>query len=36
MEIRKFSKIPLNRIIALVLMDIMCIVVTSFGALYIR
>ncbi len=36
MEIWKFSKIPLNRIIALVLMDIMCIVVTSFGALYIR
>ena len=36
MEIWKYSKIPLNRIIALVLMDIMCIVVTSFGALYIR
>ncbi|WP_251207527.1 polysaccharide biosynthesis protein [Acetatifactor aquisgranensis] len=36
METRNFSKIPLNRIIALVLMDIMCIIVTSFAALYIR
>lgn len=36
METRNFTKIPLNRIIALVLMDIMCIIVTSFGALYIR
>ena len=36
MEPRYFSKIPLNRIIALVLMDIMCIIVTSFAALYIR
>ncbi len=36
METRNFTKIPLNRIIALVLMDVMCIIVTSFGALYIR
>lgn len=31
-----FSKIPLNRILALVLMDIMSILVASFAALYIR
>ncbi len=31
-----FLKIPINRIIALVLMDIMSIVVASFAALYIR
>ena len=31
-----FLKIPVNRIIALVLMDIMSIIVASFAALYIR
>ena len=31
-----FLKIPVNRIIALVLMDIMSIVVASFVAIYIR
>lgn len=36
MENVSFSKIPLNRILALVLMDIMCILVASFAALYIR
>ena len=33
---KDFLKIPLNRIIALVLMDIMSIIISSFGALYIR
>lgn len=33
---KNFLKIPINRIIALVLMDIMSIVVASFAALYIR
>lgn len=32
----KFLQIPINRIIALLLMDIMSIVVASFAALYIR
>lgn len=32
----KFLKIPLSRIIALVLMDIMSVLVAAFGALYIR
>ncbi|MCM1100411.1 MAG: polysaccharide biosynthesis protein [Clostridium sp.] len=36
MENVSFSKIPLNRILALVLMDIMCILVASFAPLYIR
>ena len=31
-----FLKIPINRIIALILMDVMSIVVASFAALYIR
>ena len=31
-----FLKIPVNRIIALVLMDIMSIIVASFAALYVR
>ena len=31
-----FFKIPVNRIIALILMDIMSVVVSAFGALYIR
>ena len=31
-----FMKIPLNRIIALILLDIMAIVVSSFAAVYIR
>lgn len=31
-----FLKIPINRIIALVLMDILAIVISSFGALYVR
>jgi len=33
---RKFIDIPANRIIALILMDIMAIIVAAFGALYIR
>lgn len=33
---KSFTHIPLNRIVALVLMDIMCIMVASFAALYIR
>ncbi len=33
---KNFFKIPMNRIIALVLLDIMSIVVASFAALYIR
>ena len=35
-ENSNFFKIPVNRIIALVLMDIMSIVVASFAAIYIR
>ena len=31
-----FLKIPINRIIALILMDIMSIVLASFAAIYIR
>ena len=31
-----FLKIPMNRILALVLMDIMSVIVASFAALYIR
>ena len=31
-----FLKIPINRIIALAIMDIMAVVVASFAALYIR
>ena len=31
-----FLKIPINRIIALILLDIMSIVVASFAALYVR
>ncbi len=33
---KNFLKIPINRIIALILMDVMAIVVTSFAAIYIR
>ena len=33
---QNFLKIPINRIIALILLDIMSIVVASFAALYIR
>lgn len=33
---RKTTQIPLNRIIALVLMDVMSVVAATFGALYIR
>ena len=33
---KDFLKIPLNRIVALVFMDIMSVVIASFGALYIR
>lgn len=36
MKQKNFIKIPFNRIIALVLMDIMSVIVASFGALYIR
>lgn len=36
MKNRNFLKIPVNRIIALILMDIMSVIVTSFAALYIR
>ena len=32
----KFLRIPINRIIALILLDIMSIVVASFAAIYIR
>lgn len=35
-EKNNFLKIPINRIIALVLLDIMSIVVASFAAIYIR
>lgn len=31
-----FLKIPINRIIALVLMDIMAVIMSSFGALFVR
>ena len=31
-----FLKIPMNRIIALVLMDIMAVVVASFASIYLR
>lgn len=31
-----FLKIPINRIIALVVMDILAVVISSFGALYLR
>ena len=33
---QNFLKIPINRILALILLDIMSIVVASFAALYIR
>ena len=33
---RSFLRIPMNRIIALVLMDIMAILISSFAALYLR
>ncbi len=33
---KDFLKIPANRIIALIIMDVMSIIVASFGALYIR
>lgn len=33
---KDFLKIPLNRIVALVFMDVMSVVIASFGALYIR
>ncbi len=33
---RDFLKIPASRIIALILLDVMCIIVASFAALYIR
>ena len=33
---RRFIDIPANRIIALILMDIMAVIVAAFGALYIR
>ena len=36
MKKNNFMKIPANRIIALVLMDIMSIIAASFGALYLR
>ena len=36
MKKNKFTNIPFNRIIALVLLDIMSIMAASFGALYIR
>lgn len=36
MNNKNISNAPLNRIMALVLMDIMCIIVASFAALYIR
>ena len=35
-ENKNFLKIPFNRILALILMDIMSILVASFVALYIR
>lgn len=36
MKSKNFLKIPLNRIVALVIFDIMAIVIASFAALYIR
>ena len=36
MKKSKLIKIPVNRIIALILMDIMSVIVSAFGALYIR
>lgn len=33
---RSFLRIPMNRIIALVLMDIMATLMSSFAALYLR
>ena len=36
MRKNNFFKIPVNRIIALILMDIMSVIVSAFGALYIR
>ena len=36
MENKNFLKIPINRIIALILLDIMSVIVSSFGALFIR
>ena len=36
MKKNSFLKIPINRIIALILLDIMSIIVASVGALYIR
>lgn len=39
MEVNKntsFLKIPMNRIIALILMDVMAVIVSSFGALFLR
>lgn len=35
-EKNNFLKIPINRIIALILLDIMSIIVASFAAIYIR
>lgn len=35
-QTRDFLKIPVNRIIALILVDIMSIVIAAFGALYVR
>ena len=36
MKNNKITSIPVNRVVALVLMDIMSVVVSAFGALYIR
>lgn len=36
MKEKNFFKIPINRILALVLLDVMAIVVSSFAALYVR
>ncbi len=36
MESKKILKIPPNRIAALILLDIMSVIISSFGALYIR
>ena len=36
MKNNNFLRIPINRIIALILLDIMSIIVASVGALYIR
>ena len=35
-QTRDFLRIPVNRIIALILVDIMSIVIAAFGALYVR